>query len=185
MGAAGRRTVGSSESSSAPGHGAGVPLSCGGGRGVLELPAAARWTQCKALKRAGAHQPVLSATRRHYRRERAKAAADWYAHGVSWRRWVRCDVLPDWRPLSRAGCGGKADGCGRIGDGGWLVSAPRSRAVLPSWPTTAGSSPSVTLLATSGGCSRPAADQLPAVVSPRVLPSLALSEPAAWRVGWV
>ena len=128
-----------------------VPLSCGDGRGVLELPAAARWTQCKALKRAGAHQPVLSATRRHYRRERAKAAADWYAHGVSWRRWVRCDVLPDWRPLSRAGCGGKADGCGRIGDGGWLVSAPRSRAVLPSWPTTAGSSPSVTLLATSGG----------------------------------
>ena len=60
-----------------------VPLSCADGRGVMELPTAARWTQCKALKLAGAHQPVLSATRRRYRRERAKAAADWYAH-VPW-----------------------------------------------------------------------------------------------------
>ena len=60
-----------------------VPLSCADGRGMMELPTAARWTQCKALKLAGAHQPVLSATRRRYRRERAKAAADWYAH-VPW-----------------------------------------------------------------------------------------------------
>ena len=108
--------------SSAPGHG--TALLCGDGRGVLEVPAAVRWTQHEAQKCAGAHQPVLLAASRHYRRERTKAGADWYAHSEALRSRVRCAVLPDWRPVSRAGCAGKADGFGRLGERGaglWVL----------------------------------------------------------------
>ena len=107
--------------SSAPGHG--TALLRGRARGAGGA-CGGRWTQHEAQKCAGAHQPVLLAASRHYRRERTKAGANWYAHSEALRSRVRCAVLPDWRPVSRAGCAGKADGFGRLGERGaglWVL----------------------------------------------------------------
>ena len=64
---------------------------------MLEVPAAvdARWTQHEAQKCVGAHQPVLLAASRHYRRGRTKAGADRYARSEALRSRVRCAVLAE------------------------------------------------------------------------------------------